>query len=79
MSDEHVTTAECKERTDKILAAVTKIDMRLFRDNGMLSMQTRLDRHEQSLHTMSKILYGAIGLILLMVLQSVLAPIIAGG
>jgi hypothetical protein len=35
------------DNTERILAKLDSIDQRLFRDNGTLSIQTRLDRHEQ--------------------------------
>jgi len=46
MSD-YVTIETCAASTAKILEKLDSIDKRLFRDNGTLSIQTRLDRHEQ--------------------------------
>ena len=42
-----ITTAECSENTGKILEKLESIEKRLFRDNGTISIQTRIDRHEQ--------------------------------
>ena len=44
---DYVTTAQCSENSGKILEKLDSIDKRLFRDNGTLSIQTRIDRHEQ--------------------------------
>jgi hypothetical protein len=33
--------------SEHVLAKLTSIENRLFHDNGRLSIQTRLDRHEQ--------------------------------
>jgi len=41
-----VTSAECHERHRELLEKLTAIEARLFRDNGTLSIQTRLDRHD---------------------------------
>lgn len=32
---------------DHVIAKLDSIERRLFRDNGTISIQTRLDRHEQ--------------------------------
>ena len=56
--EDHVTDAQCNERSGKILAAIERLENRLYRDNGTLSVQTRLDRHEQTLHNLSKALWG---------------------
>ena len=44
---DYITTAQCSENTGKILEKLESIDKRLFRDNGTISIQTRIDRHEQ--------------------------------
>ena len=51
-----VTHEECQAATGRVLASHEKlhrkldsIEKRLFRDNGSVSIQTRLDRHEQVL------------------------------
>ena len=47
MSDDYVTHAECSEVNRRVLEKLASIERRLFKDNGTLSIQTRLDRHEQ--------------------------------
>ncbi len=47
MADEFVKTETCTEVSSRIFAKLDSIERRLFRDNGTLSIQTRLDRHEQ--------------------------------
>jgi len=37
----------CADISNRILAKLDSIERRLFRDNGHVSIQTRLDRHEQ--------------------------------
>lgn len=55
-TDRYVTKGTCEQNTRTMLesqhAMLTKlesIDKRLFRDNGSVSMQTRIDRHDQTL------------------------------
>jgi hypothetical protein len=43
---EHVTMEHCEATSSQILKKLDSIEQRLFRDNGSVSMQTRLDRHE---------------------------------
>ncbi len=50
MSDtDFVTQRHCGEIASKVLAKLEAIERRLFHDNGTLSIQTRIDRHEQIL------------------------------
>ena len=50
MSDnDPVTNAACHARSGEILAAIKALDDRLYRDNGRISVQTRLDRLERML------------------------------
>ena len=42
-----VTERSCEEVSSRIFAKLDSIERRLFKDNGTLSIQTRLDRHEQ--------------------------------
>jgi len=42
-----VTHEMCSETSQQVLGKLDSIEKRLFRDNGTLSIQTRLDRHEQ--------------------------------
>jgi hypothetical protein len=37
------------EKQQELLLKLESIEKRLFRDNGSVSMQTRLDRHDQAL------------------------------
>ena len=37
----------CSDTSSRILAKLDSIERRLFKDNGTVSIQTRLDRHEQ--------------------------------
>lgn len=55
-ADTFVTKGSCEQNTrsmlesqQAMLAKLDGIEKRLFRDNGSVSMQTRLDRHEQAL------------------------------
>ena len=54
-----VTQADCRTATGRVLVSHQKlhrkldsIEKRLFRDNGHVSVQTRLDRHEQVLRAL---------------------------
>ena len=46
---EYVTDEACHDRSAGILAAIQSLDDRLYKDNGRVSIQTRLDRHERML------------------------------
>ena len=46
-SEEYVTHEMCSDTSRQVLGKLDSIEKRLFRDNGTLSIQTRLDRHEQ--------------------------------
>jgi hypothetical protein len=59
MSGDFVTHAECGEVSRRVLEKLDSIEKRLFRDNGAVSIQTRLDRHEQIL----KVLLWVVGVI----------------
>ena len=48
-TDGYVTDKDCEAVSTRIFAKLDSIERRLFRDNGTLSIQTRLDRHEQVL------------------------------
>lgn len=71
---EFVTRTECHEVSERILEKLESIEKRLFHDNGTLSIQTRIERHEQILKVLlwaSSIVVGTVltstvmGLILL--------------
>jgi len=76
MGNEPVTEAQCKHRSDVVLAAIRALECRLYKDNGQLSIQTRLDRHENSVQLLSRIVYGAVGLTLVTVAGSILALVL---
>jgi len=46
MGDGHVTAEECEARHGALMEKLESIERRLFVDNGSLSVQTRLARHE---------------------------------
>ena len=45
----YVTHDECSESNRQVLEKLDSIEKRLFRDNGTVSIQTRIERHEQIL------------------------------
>ena len=47
-----VTREMCSETSRQVLGKLDSIEKRLFRDNGTVSIQTRLDRHEQVIRGM---------------------------
>jgi len=49
MTDEYVKTKDCNEKHGELKALLQSIDRRLFKDNGNLSIQTRLDRQSQAM------------------------------
>ena len=49
MNGNYVTQGECGEISRRVLEKLDSIEKRLFRDNGTLSIQTRIERHEQIL------------------------------
>lgn len=48
----HVTQAECSATSKRVLDKLDSIEKRLFKDNGTLSIQTRIERHEQILRVL---------------------------
>jgi len=63
MSADFVTRAECGEVSRCILEKLESIERRLFKDNGTLSIQTRIERHEQILKVLlwvTSIVVGAV-------------------
>ncbi len=46
-NDDYITQKACEEVSHRIFAKLESIERRLFKDNGTISIQTRLDRHEQ--------------------------------
>ncbi|MDP6629976.1 MAG: hypothetical protein QGH29_03220 [Kiritimatiellia bacterium] len=51
-AEEYVTHETCSETSRQVLGKLESIEKRLFRDNGTVSIQTRLDRHEQVIRGM---------------------------
>ena len=49
---EFVTREACGEINQRVLEKLENIERRLFKDNGTLSIQTRLDRHERVLRVL---------------------------
>lgn len=46
--------SEYKERLDEILEGLKAINDRLFKDNGGECLQSKINRHEQSINTQEK-------------------------
>ena len=59
MSDEFMTKKGCDVKHKETMDVLTEIKDRLWKDNGNISIQTRLDRHNQTL----KILGWAVGIL----------------
>jgi len=78
MPEDYVLDAACKERSGEILREIRLLNNRLFRDNGTISHQTRLDRHEQALRMIQRIMYGVIAAVLLAVGDRLLQLIMRG-
>jgi len=79
--DDHdpVTNAACHERSGEILAAIKTLDDRLYRDNGRISIQTRLDRHERMLAGLCWALSIGGGALIVLVVGFVFRFMTAGG
>ena len=65
-SEDFVTHEECSESNRQVLEKLDSIEKRLFKDNGTLSIQTRIERHEQIL----KVLMWATSIVVGTVLTS---------
>lgn len=76
--DNYVTDDACKSRSGEILAAITKLNDRLYKDNGTISVQTRLDRHEQTLRLLAKLVYGALAIALLAIGKAIISLVVMG-
>ena len=61
MAERVVTYSECLERHEELLGKLDGIEKRLFRDNGTLSIQTRLDRHENVIRALLWVVSVAVG------------------
>jgi len=51
-SDNFVTREECGEVSQRVLEKLDSIERRLFKDNGTVSIQTRIERHDQILRVL---------------------------
>lgn len=71
-SGDFVTHAECGETSRRVLEKLESIEKRLFKDNGTLSIQTRIERHEQIL----RVLLWALSIIVGTVLTSAVMGLI---
>jgi len=65
-SGSYVTHEECSESNRQVLEKLDSIEKRLFKDNGTVSIQTRIERHEQTL----KVLLWATSIVVGTVLTS---------
>ena len=64
MSGDYVTHEECGEVSRRVLEKLDSIEQRLFKDNGTLSIQTRIERHEQILRALLWALAIIVGTVL---------------
>ena len=63
-SSDYMTRKMCGEISERILAKLDSIENRLFKDNGTLSIQTRIERHEQILRVLLWALAIVVGTVL---------------
>ena len=62
-AERFVLREEWEEMTGQVMTKLDSIEKRLFRDNGTLSIQTRIERHEQILKVLlwvTSIVVGAV-------------------
>jgi hypothetical protein len=71
-SGNYVTHEECGEISRRVLEKLESMEKRLFKDNGTLSIQTRIERHEQIL----RVLLWALSIIVGTVLTSAVMAMI---
>lgn len=77
-----VSERACAEVSARIFAKLDSMERRLFKDNGSVSIQTRLDRHEQVLRVLLWVTSVAVGTALsagVLGLVMVLRRALAGG
>ena len=60
----YVTHEECGETSRRVLEKLDSMEKRLFKDNGTLSIQTRIERHEQILRVLLWALSIIVGTVL---------------
>ena len=61
---QYVTHEECGETSRRVLEKLDSIEKRLFKDNGTLSIQTRIERHEQILKVLLWVTSIVVGTVL---------------
>ncbi|MCX6996331.1 MAG: hypothetical protein NTV49_04430 [Kiritimatiellaeota bacterium] len=61
MSGNFVTHEECGDISQRVLDKLDSIERRLFKDNGTLSIQTRIERHEQILKVLLWVMSIVVG------------------
>ena len=64
MGGDYVTHEECGDINRLVLEKLDSIEKRLFKDNGTLSIQTRIERHEQILRALLWALAIIVGTVL---------------
>jgi len=64
MGGDYVTHEECGDISRRVLEKLDSIEKRLFKDNGTLSIQTRIERHEQILRALLWALAIVVGTVL---------------
>ena len=64
MADEFMTIKNCNEKHREIMSALSELNNRLYRDNGHLSIQTRLDRGDRILGILCWVTTTAAGAII---------------
>ena len=64
MGGDYVTHEECGDISRRVLEKLDSIEKRLFKDNGTLSIQTRIERHEQILRALLWALAIIVGTVL---------------
>jgi hypothetical protein len=81
-AEEYVTHEMCSETSRQVLGKLESIEKRLFRDNGTVSIQTRLDRHEQVIRGMLwglSVIGGALLTSMVVALLVLLKSTLSGG
>ena len=64
MGGDYVTHEECGDISRRVLEKLDSIEKRLFKDNGTVSIQTRIERHEQILRALLWALAIIVGTVL---------------
>lgn len=75
MSPEYMSVEACREKHKESMDLLLEINKRLFKDNGVKSIQTRLNEHERFICIQIWVL-GVVGMLLLASLVGLLLQII---